>query len=160
MRFHSKEFCKKTPFEAGWALFWSLPGYKSQNVVYKSSTLQPSVSKANYQLPKFKHVQKAKYFKIVFVFKSDTAVSTFTSTFCFVSSSLHFFRRGGSRNFWSGRSTLWFRKDSWICGKLLLPHTAHQPCPQIIEGYPKQLHFSSISPEFSLVAKCNIKSAS
>ena len=67
--------------------------------IYKSYTLQPPDPGARYQLGKFGHVQKANFEIIVFGFKSDTAVLTFT--FRFLSSPLfslflpHFFSRLG-----------------------------------------------------------------
>ena len=53
------------PFEASQAVFRSLSDYKktktTQNAVYRSTALRPSIQDAKYQLLKLGHVQKAKF---------------------------------------------------------------------------------------------------
>ena len=47
------ELCWKTQFEASWARFWPLFGYKDHKAVYRSYTSRPSDLDAKYQRPRF-----------------------------------------------------------------------------------------------------------
>ena len=62
------ELCWKTQFEASWARFWPLFGYKDHKAVYRSYTSRPSDLDAKYQLPRFGHAQKGWHSSLDFFF--------------------------------------------------------------------------------------------
>ena len=80
-------------FEASWAIFWLLSGYKKLNHSTKPFTswhFEPSVPDAKYPLLNFGQVQKEKFRDM---FKSDTRVhvAVLTFTFHFLSSPVLYF---------------------------------------------------------------------
>ena len=94
---HSR-FCRKTRFEASWVVFWSLSCYKELKLTtnrFTGRTLCSLLIQMQNISLRSSGMRRKQNFEIVFGFKSDTAVLTFT--FRFLSSLLsslflpHFF---------------------------------------------------------------------